>query len=108
VIRLVCGNCGRIREFETWDSAYQEGWDTVAEFGYNACNECPGVSVYLPMYYAQLARKAKGEKRERLLAIAARLTMEFPPASVWPDPGALARDVAGDFPRIYPVPKRER
>ena len=75
-IRLVCGNCGKIERFESWEEAFEKGWDTVERFGYNACSACPGVSVYFPMYYAQMAHQ-EPDKRDEWLEKAAAATTEF-------------------------------
>lgn len=93
-IRLVCGNCGKIEYFEdgeieghklnAWDMAYQKGWDTVERFGYNACDRCPGVSVYFPMLQAQEARQypVGSAQHDGLMEKAAKATLEFDPATV--------------------------
>lgn len=78
-LRLVCSNCGKIEYFDSWQQAFEEGWDTLERFGYNACDGCPGVSVYFPMLKAQEARAASGGEREALLAEAAKLTLSFDP-----------------------------
>lgn len=79
-VRLVCGNCGKIATWESWEAAERVGWDTLATFGYNACEECPGVSVYFPMLYAQQARAASDPVvRTALLAKAAEETMRHHP-----------------------------
>src|SRR5258708_5318085 len=76
-IRLVCGNCGKIERFHSWQEAFDKGWDTVERFGYNACDQCPGVSVYFPMMYAQQAREAADPvERALLLDKAAKATLE--------------------------------
>jgi hypothetical protein len=79
-VRLVCGNCAKVVIFDSWDDAFKAGWDTVAEFGYNACEKCPGVSVYFPMLYAQRARQTTNSgERKKLLEKAAESTMAFIP-----------------------------
>lgn len=80
-VRLVCGNCGTIGRFESWEEAFDKGWDTVVRFGYNSCEKCPGVSVYFPMMYAQQARDLTLPEAERkeLLDKAARATIAFDP-----------------------------
>lgn len=80
-IRLVCGNCGKEGRFASWEAAFEADWDTVERFGYNACDECPGVSVYFPMMYAQEARGLSDQvKRAELLAKAADATLAYDPA----------------------------
>lgn len=84
-VRLVCGNCGKIETWESWEAAEAAGWDTVATFGYNACEECPGASVYFPMYYASQARSSEDpEIKAKYLEMAAAETMKrhprFPPS----------------------------
>lgn len=83
LIRLVCGKCGIIACFRSWEEALDPGWDTIERFGYNACDRCPGVSVYLPMLKAQEARAAREggrpEEAEVLLAQAAELTTKWSP-----------------------------
>lgn len=77
-VRLICGNCGKEEEFDNWDEPFDKGWDTVRDFGYNACEECPGVSVYFPMMYAQEARATTDpDKKAELLEKAAEATMKF-------------------------------
>lgn len=83
-VRLVCGNCGKIEtvEAETAQAAFQaffeRGWDTVERFGYNACEQCPGVAVYFPMYFAQEAREvASQEQRAALLERVATETTKY-------------------------------
>lgn len=77
-VRLICGNCGKEGRFDSWQAAFDANWDTVERFGYNACDECLGVSVYFPMYYASLAREAKTpQERERLLNQAAVATWMY-------------------------------
>jgi len=74
-VRLVCGSCGKIRFFASFDAALANGWDTVAVLGYNCCPNCPALTVYLPMLYAQQARGAGTEQeRDRLLRLAAEAT----------------------------------
>lgn len=55
-VRLVCGNCGHIEKFESYEAAHEQGWDTPDRFVYTACSSCPGVSVYFPMMHLQEAR----------------------------------------------------
>lgn len=62
-VRLVCGNCGKIRFFTSFEEAFEDGWDSVDRFGYNGCEACPGVSVYFPMMHAQAAREATAAGR---------------------------------------------
>lgn len=83
-VRLVCGNCGKIKtiEAETAAEAFQEfndiGWDTVYVYGYNSCEECPGASVYFPLLIAQRAREINDpELRAEHLEELARKTIEF-------------------------------
>ena len=78
-VRLVCGNCAVEAVFESFDDAFQKGWDTVERFGYNSCDECPGVSVYFPMYYCQEAKQypAGSEMYEELIQKATDATWEF-------------------------------
>lgn len=74
-VRLVCGNCGTIETHESFKAAEDRGWDTVLIFGYNACPDCLGVSVYFPMLYCQQARELEpGPEREMLIAKAAAAT----------------------------------
>lgn len=90
-LKLVCGNCGTMKFFEAeeagkaFEDAYREGWDTIERFGYNACPRCPGVSVYLPMFYAQEARKQEQPAaREAFLVMAATYTIGPPEGGEWP------------------------
>jgi hypothetical protein len=77
-LRLVCGNCGKIERFESFEEAHQLGWDTILHFGYNACENCLGVSVYFPMWYAQQARAATNpEERQELIELAIKATTEY-------------------------------
>jgi hypothetical protein len=55
-VRLICGNCGKIEKFDSYDAAYALGWDTPDRFVYTACDQCLGVSVYIPMMHLQEAR----------------------------------------------------
>lgn len=74
-VRLVCGNCGTIEKHESFKAAEDKGWDTVMTFGYNACPDCPGVSVYFPMVYCLEARDLPpGAERRALIAKAAAAT----------------------------------
>jgi hypothetical protein len=71
-IRLVCGCCAHVEEFASYDEAFDTGWDTPDRFGYTACQLCPGVCVYFPLFYASGIRAtADRVKREELQANAA-------------------------------------
>lgn len=77
----MCFNCGTIAYFDSWEQAFEEGWDTLDRFGYNACADCPGASVFLPMLSAQQARDTNdSRKREQLLREAGAYTLSFDPA----------------------------
>lgn len=78
-VRLICGNCGTEAVFESFDDAFQKGWDTVERFGYNACSDCPGVSVYFPMLHTQNARQypVGSEAWEEEIQKAVDATWEF-------------------------------
>lgn len=80
-VRLVCGNCGCIEFFDSWDAAFQAGWDTVERFGYTACDKCPGVSVIFPMHFAHQARDRSltDDQRQELLDKAAQATLDYDP-----------------------------
>lgn len=79
-LRAVCFNCGTVAYFDSFDQAFAEGWDTIDRFGYNACNNCPGASVFLPLFAAERARNTSDpQKRAQLLAEAAEFTLSFDP-----------------------------
>lgn len=83
MVRLICGNCGKVEKFESYEAAFMESWDTPDRFGYTACDGCLGVSVLFPALALQEARQleAAGDhegakaKREE----AAARTLEFEP-----------------------------
>lgn len=82
-IRLVCGNCGKIEYFESFQAAENKGWDSIITFGYNACEGCLGTSVYFPMLYARYAKQAATpQERDEWLQKAAEETMRFDPHGV--------------------------
>jgi hypothetical protein len=71
-VRLVCGCCGHIAEFPSYQAAFEAGWDTPDRFGYSGCDRCPGVAVYFPLLYAQQARDEEDPAaRDELLRRAA-------------------------------------
>jgi hypothetical protein len=79
--RAVCGNCGRIERFSGVDAAFQAGWDTPDRFGYTACSNCPGMSVYFALLRFQEAREARtDEEREAKLQEAYAGTTNWDPA----------------------------
>lgn len=79
-LKVVCGNCAKKRYFDSWEEAFIVGWDTVDRFGYTACDECLGISVYFPMLLSQEARPLMGKETEAYkirLAEIAELSLVF-------------------------------
>lgn len=80
-VRLVCGNCARTEYFASFDEASMIGWDSPHQYGYTACDRCPGVSVYFPMLTLQEARaESDPAKYQQLLEKAAAQTLDYDPA----------------------------
>lgn len=81
-VRLICGNCGRVQSFDGgYEQAFNEDWDTPDRFGYTACDKCPGVAVYFPLHWLQIARDSTDEDmRQQALRKAAEYTRDFDPA----------------------------
>lgn len=83
MVRLICGNCGKVEKFDSYHEAYMDSWDTPDRFVYTACNQCPGVSVLFPMLALQdataLEHAGKHDEAEAKRKEAAAHTLTFEP-----------------------------